>query len=54
MGRKSSEEMRTAPPGAGKLRLILDHFFADFMLPQYESVEETLREFPADIIIGDH
>jgi MGT family glycosyltransferase len=53
-GGKKSDEIRNAPPGPGKLRLILDHFFADFMLPQYESVKETLREFPADIIIGDH
>jgi MGT family glycosyltransferase len=53
-GGEKSEEMRTAPPGPGKLRLVLDHFFADYMLPQYESVRETLREFPADIIMGDH
>ena len=53
-GGEKSDELRTAPPGPGKLRLVLDHFFADYMLPQYESVKETLREFPADIIIGDH
>jgi len=53
-GGKKSGEIRTAPPGPEKLRVILDHFFADYMLPQYESVKETLREFPADIIIGDH
>ncbi len=47
-------EIRTAPPGPGMLRLILDRGFADYMLPQYESVKETLREFPADIIVGDH
>jgi MGT family glycosyltransferase len=47
-------EIRAAPPGPEMLRLILDRAFADYMLPQYESVKEALREFPADIIIGDH
>lgn len=47
-------EIKAAPPGPGLLRLILDRGFADYMLPQYESIKDTLREFPADIIVGDH
>ncbi len=47
-------EIKAAPPGPGMLRLILERAFADYMLPQYESIKDTLREFPADIIIGDH
>jgi MGT family glycosyltransferase len=47
-------EVRAAPPGPGMLRIILERAFVDYMLPQYESVKDTLREFPADIIIGDH
>jgi MGT family glycosyltransferase len=48
------DEIRAAPPGPGMLRLILERAFVDNMLPQYESVKHTLREFPADIVIGDH
>ncbi|WP_343207714.1 nucleotide disphospho-sugar-binding domain-containing protein [Bradyrhizobium sp. Ai1a-2] len=47
-------EIRRAAPGAQQLRLILEQGFADFMLPQYESIETVMREFPPDIIIGDH
>ncbi|WP_456639859.1 glycosyltransferase [Bradyrhizobium sp. USDA 10063] len=47
-------EIMTAAPGSQQLRLILEQGFADFMLPQYESIKTVMREFPADIIIGDH
>ncbi len=47
-------KVKATPPGPGLLRFALEHAFADNMLPQYESIKDTLREFPADIIIGDH
>jgi MGT family glycosyltransferase len=47
-------EMKAIPPGPKLLRMILERGFVDFMLPQYQSVKELMREFPFDIIIGDH
>jgi MGT family glycosyltransferase len=47
-------DIMTATPGAQQLRLILEQGFADFMLPQYESIKTVMQEFPPDIIIGDH
>jgi UDP:flavonoid glycosyltransferase YjiC (YdhE family) len=46
--------LKAAPPGPGRLRVVLDRAFADYMLPQYESIKDTMQEFPADVIIGDH
>ena len=36
------------------LRMILERGFVDFMLPQYQSIKQVMREFPFDIVIGDH
>ena len=47
-------ELRATPPGPKLLRMILERAFVDFMLPQYQSIKEVMREFPFDIIIGDH
>jgi MGT family glycosyltransferase len=47
-------ELKVTPPGAAQLRMILERAFGDFMLPQYQSVQEALRESPFDILIGDH
>ncbi len=47
-------EIMTAAPGSEQLRLILEQGFAKFMLAQYESIKTVMREFPPDIIIGDH
>src|SRR5258707_15013087 len=46
-------EFKGAPPGPKLLRMILERAFVDFMLPQYQSIKEVMREFPFDIIIGD-
>jgi UDP:flavonoid glycosyltransferase YjiC (YdhE family) len=37
-----------------RLRKGLERAFVEFMLPQYRSITEVMREFPCDIIIGDH
>jgi MGT family glycosyltransferase len=47
-------ELKTTSPGPGLLRMILERGFGDFMLSQYQSVQEILRETSFDIIIGDH
>jgi MGT family glycosyltransferase len=47
-------ELKATPSGPRLLRMVLERGFGDFMLPQYQSVQETLRESPFDIIIGDH
>jgi MGT family glycosyltransferase len=47
-------ELATIPPGPKQLRFILERGFVDFMLPQYESIKEVMREFQFDLIIGDH
>jgi MGT family glycosyltransferase len=47
-------ELKATPPGPKLLRMILERAFVDFMLPQYQSIKGVMREFPFDIIIGDH
>ena len=47
-------ELRATPPGPKLLRMILERAFVDFMLPQYQSIKGVMREFPFDIIVGDH
>jgi MGT family glycosyltransferase len=47
-------ELKATPPGPKLLRMILERGFVDFMLPQYQSVKQVMREFPFDIVIGDH
>jgi MGT family glycosyltransferase len=48
-------ELRTIPPGSPEmLRAALEGGCRDYMLPQYESIMDAMRLFPADIIIGDH
>jgi MGT family glycosyltransferase len=54
------EAVMAASPGAvirpspERLRIVLERAFADYMLPQYDGIKDTMREFPADIIVGDH
>jgi UDP:flavonoid glycosyltransferase YjiC (YdhE family) len=46
-------ELRSVPPGPERLRFALERVFVDKIPAQYEGLEEVLRDFPADIIIGD-
>jgi MGT family glycosyltransferase len=48
------DELKATPPGPKQLRMILERGFVDFMLPQYQSIAQAMREFPCDVIIGDH
>ena len=46
-------ELRNVPPGPEWLRFALERVFVDNIPAQYKGLEEVLRDFPADIIIGD-
>jgi MGT family glycosyltransferase len=47
-------EWRKIPPGPKRLRFALEHVYVDAIQPQHEGLREVLREFPADVIIGDN
>jgi UDP:flavonoid glycosyltransferase YjiC (YdhE family) len=49
----TSDEMKAVPPGPQWLRILIERFFVDTIPAQYSTVHKVLREFPADIIIGD-
>lgn len=46
-------ELKTTPPGLELLRLIIERLFVDHIPAQYEGLQRVLREFPADMLIGD-
>lgn len=46
-------ELKTAPPGFKWLRIALERFFIDNIAAQHRGVQSVLRNFPADIILGD-
>lgn len=55
LGKILPELMQNPPPSPpDMMRIILQRAFIDRMLPQYETIKQVLREYPADIIIGDH
>jgi UDP:flavonoid glycosyltransferase YjiC (YdhE family) len=47
-------ELAALPPGLDWLRVAIERFFIDRIAPQHESVSQVLRDFPADVIIGDN
>jgi UDP:flavonoid glycosyltransferase YjiC (YdhE family) len=49
----ASDEMKDVQPGPQWLRIVIERFFVDPIPAQYRGVHKLLREFPADIIIGD-
>jgi UDP:flavonoid glycosyltransferase YjiC (YdhE family) len=49
----ASDEMKDVQPGPQWLRIVIERFFVDTIPAQYRGVHKLLREFPADIIIGD-
>jgi len=46
-------ELKTIPPGLEWLRIACERLFVDTVAAQHEGMLQTLRQFPADIIIGD-
>ncbi len=47
-------EWKKIPSGPERLRFALEHVYIDAMPAQYEGLRQVLREFPADVIIGDN
>ncbi len=46
-------ELKNIPPGPEWLRVALERFFVDTITPQYRGLRQVLRDFPADVIVGD-
>jgi MGT family glycosyltransferase len=47
-------EWKNIPPGPERIRFALEHVYVDAIQPQHEGLRQVLREFPADVIIGDN
>ena len=48
-----SDEVKAAPLGPQWLRIVIERLFVDTIPGQYSGMHKVLREFPADVIIGD-
>jgi UDP:flavonoid glycosyltransferase YjiC (YdhE family) len=46
-------ELKVIPPGMEWLRIAMERLFIERIVPQHEGMQQVLREFPADVIIGD-
>jgi MGT family glycosyltransferase len=46
-------ELKTIPPGLQWLRVACERMFADAIPAQHEGLQQSLQEFPADVIVGD-
>jgi MGT family glycosyltransferase len=46
-------ELKIIPPGPEWLRVAMERIFVDTVPAQYEGLQQVLRDFPAEIIIGD-
>ena len=46
-------ELKTMAPGLDWLRVALERVFVDTIPAQHEGLQQALRGFPAEIVIGD-
>jgi hypothetical protein len=46
-------ELKNMPPGQEWLRVAIERLFVDTIPPQHKGLEQVLRDFAADVIIGD-
>src|ERR1700704_31648 len=46
-------ELKDIPPGPEWLRVAFEHVFVDPVPAQHKGLQQVLRDFPADVIIGD-
>ena len=46
-------ELKNMPPGLEWLRVAMERMFVDTIPAQHKGLQQVLRDFPADIIIGD-
>ena len=47
-------ELQAIPPGPEWLRVAIERRFIDTIPAQHEDVRQVLRDFPADVVIGDN
>jgi MGT family glycosyltransferase len=48
-----SGELKKTPPGLQWLRIAMERVFVDTIPDQYDGLQRTLKDFPADVIVGD-
>jgi MGT family glycosyltransferase len=46
-------ELKSTPPGPEWLRIAMERLFVDPLPAQHKGLQQVLRDFPADVIIGD-
>jgi hypothetical protein len=46
-------ELKSIPPGPDWLRIAMERIFVDTVPAQHKGLQQTLEDFPADVIIGD-
>src|SRR5215470_902443 len=46
-------ELKNTPPGSEWLRIAMERLFVDPLAAQHKGLQQALRDFPADVIIGD-
>ncbi len=46
-------ELKNTPPGPEWLRIAVERVFIDSVPAQHQGLQEALRDFPADVVIGD-
>jgi UDP:flavonoid glycosyltransferase YjiC (YdhE family) len=46
-------ELKNTPPGPEWLRIAKERLFVDTIPAQHEGLQQVLRDFPADVIVGD-
>ncbi len=46
-------ELKDIPPGPEWLRVVFERVFVDTVPAQHKGLQQVLRDFPADVIIGD-
>jgi UDP:flavonoid glycosyltransferase YjiC (YdhE family) len=47
-------ELKDLPPGPQWLRIVIERVFVDTIPAQHKGLEQVLKDFPADVIIGDN
>jgi hypothetical protein len=46
-------ELKNIPPGLEWLRVAIERLFVDTVPVQHKRLQQVLRDFPADVVIGD-
>jgi MGT family glycosyltransferase len=46
-------ELKTIPPGLEWLRIASERLFVDTLQPQHQGLQQSLQEFPADVVVSD-